>query len=305
MRRLKLEHLIWSDLRLLFPTQRNFVLAVSGGLDSMALLNIFANIASARVTVLHVHHGEMSNRVFRDEACELVNKEARRLNLNYIERRISERAESESEMRRLRKLEVDQVLTSVPNSILVTGHHAQDLLETRLIRLIRGTGVKGFVSFEAYNGHVWRPLLAFDKYEIKNYAQERQVKWVDDPTNSESKYLRNWLRNEWLQSLAANKRGSIKALSRSLENLAQELRSNQQNYDFSEGIDLTHYLRLSVPQQKNVLAAYLLHLLVNNYSQSHIDEIRKRLDNLQKESTFVVARCVWSINAGRIIATPK
>lgn len=79
-------------------------------------------------------------------------------------------------------------------SHLLTAHHAGDNTETVLINLLRGTGVNGLKGIRAKNGYVVRPLLSFTKEEIFVFAQENKIKFREDKSNSEEKYLRNYLR---------------------------------------------------------------------------------------------------------------
>ncbi len=86
-------------------------------------------------------------------------------------------------------------------SYVVTAHHADDALETFLINLSRGTGIKGLGGIPAKTGTIARPLLVFSRTVIMDYAKKHQVEWREDRTNAEKKYLRNKIRHDIVPSL--------------------------------------------------------------------------------------------------------
>ena len=86
---------------------------------------------------------------------------------------------------------------------LVTAHHADDNLETFLINLSRGTGINGLTGIPERNGATVRPLLAFSRECIKAYADEENIEWREDRTNTDTKYLRNAIRHKILPELKA------------------------------------------------------------------------------------------------------
>ncbi len=96
---------------------------------------------------------------------------------------------------------------SLPGEWLLTAHHADDQLETLLLRLLRGTGVRGLrgiIAFAPFGaGWLGRPLLDFTREELRAEAAARKLAWLEDPSNAEPRHDRNYLRLEVLPALRA------------------------------------------------------------------------------------------------------
>lgn len=174
---------------LLNKTEGTKVLWVSGGVDSMVLLDSVKRRKD--IEVVHFHHGDNSNKEFRDSAQGLVEKFCSDFNIVcQVVKNTSDKI-SETDMRNFRNSHIEEGKT------VVSAHHADDLLETRLISLIKG---KNLESLEV-NSMKLKPLEAFTKKEIYEYAQKNDVPFVEDPTNKESDNLRNYIRNEMIPNL--------------------------------------------------------------------------------------------------------
>lgn len=103
---------------------------------------------------------------------------------------------------------------------ILTAHHADDNLETFLINLSRGTGLEGLTGIPQQNGKIIRPLLAFSRSDIENYAKENNIKWREDSSNASDKYLRNKIRHDIvpvLKELNASFMDSFKETSNHLQ----------------------------------------------------------------------------------------
>lgn len=178
-------------------------------------------------------------------------------------------------------------------------HHAEDLLETRLIRLVRGVGQQGLRAMSILARHRFRPFLEVSREELKKYAEGRGLKWLEDPSNWDTRYFRNWIRNEWLPSLEKFRAGSAQSLMRSLNNLA--VRANSLKMPISEkGIDRNRLLALDKPDQMRVLARYMILKGIKSYRRGQIQEILKRLDTSRTEFRFTCAKQEWHVDAEHI-----
>ncbi len=98
--------------------------------------------------------------------------------------------------RKLRYDWFEELLDAQKRDYVLTAHHADDSLETFLINLSRGTGIDGLSGIPEVNGRIVRPLLPFSRDEILEYAQENQLGWREDTSNSDTRYLRNQIRKE-------------------------------------------------------------------------------------------------------------
>ena len=187
-----------------------YVLAISGGIDSMALLDLVANdyggfrrqhFASAKwpddFVVAHFDHGIRGNESHND--AEFVRTTVRQRYGLLVQVGCGELPADTSEevARRARYQFLNQVAERWGDegvaTMIVTAHHRDDLLETVAMNLIRGTGWRGLAPMSQRN--VIRPLLGWNKVDIARYALEHNLAWREDRTNYSTKYFRNRLRS--------------------------------------------------------------------------------------------------------------
>jgi len=164
---------------------------VSGGVDSMVLLD--ATKFRKDIEIIHFHHGSNENFEYRASCFNLVRTRCLEFDLPFKSFFYEGSGSSETSLRifRLSKIEA--------NDLIVTAHHADDIFETRFIRLVRGSPVE---SLDVLSSSIkLMPLQYFTKKEIKEYSELCGVKYLDDPTNYENDNLRNYIRNEMIPSL--------------------------------------------------------------------------------------------------------
>lgn len=311
------EHSVWKQLKKHGLENRDsFILAVSGGLDSMVLLSVLHKLKpKAQMIVAHFHHGESASadvQTYRDQAMQMVKAKAEAYGLEFFSGKSLEKLKSEDEFRQKRLQFFAKLKGDFPHSVFVTAHHKDDLLETWLLKMIRGSGPEGLTSFKFWNGQTLRPLLSFTKDELKVYAAVEGLTWLEDPSNQRNDYLRNWLRNEWLPTLAAKVPGSLGNLSDSLARLLNEIHNDDElidiNYEFNKHhtptkalFDRTLFLQLGRSDQFKCLARALKGIGQREFSQGQLEEVIKRLDKNQKDLIFSVAGVNWFINAQQVV----
>nr|BFD62929.1 hypothetical protein BdHM001_16100 [Bdellovibrio sp. HM001] len=303
-----LDHHVWKLIKLHGLKDKKILVAVSGGTDSVALLRTLTKVHKKELLgVCYFHHGEDSNQEYRKEAQVFCEKLCKKLAVDFYPLKASQLAKSEAEYRDLRYEALERLKKEQGFEIVAAGHHRDDLLETRLMRLIRGTGAQGFTAMHVLRDGLFRPFLELSKRELKKYLREEKLRSFEDPSNESLDPLRNWVREDWLKVLEKRSRGSTAALARSLETIAQEIENRpwgdllSQNEAYkSQGLQRAFYLTLSPFEQKRLLAQYLYSLGKKDFSQSHLEEIQKRLDKSQKVITFKVAGCQWEVNAEQI-----
>lgn len=304
-----LDHQIYSKYKAQPFQFRKVLLAFSGGVDSSVLLHILSKWSQFEIFLGHVHHGQESNADYRDRVRELTIEAAKKYSIELYETQLKGVDQSEESLREARHQHLQKWKTLVGADVIVTGHHLDDLLETRLLKLLRGAGKQGFVSFQEKSLEFWRPLLETSKAQILEYAEKEGISYLEDPTNKDSEPLRNWLRNEWLPALEAKLPKGVEVLGRSLNHLAEELQGRDDVLQIhnrtcgsasEQGLSLIFLATLNPKARQALLAGYLLNLKKRDFSLSQIEEILKRLDSSQKVHTFKVASLVWSVNAGRV-----
>ena len=185
---------------------RQCVVAYSGGIDSHVLLHLCQS-AGLNIRAVHVHHGLQDEAdqwsTHSQSVCEQLNIPFTCLHVdaNPKEGESPEDAARNARYQALNdNLEVDEVL--------LTAHHQEDQAETLLLQLMRGAGPAGLAAMpeEKVFGrarHV-RPLLNFSKQQILQYAEENKLQWVEDPSNADINYDRNYLRNKVMPVLNSN-----------------------------------------------------------------------------------------------------
>jgi len=180
------------------------IIGVSGGADSLALLNIFHEIKalfSLQLVAAHVHHGLRGKDA--DADAEFVEQICRDWQIPFYLKRADVRKlaadwgiSEEEAGRRVRYEFFDQLLRDLNGQKIALGHHRDDQAETILFNLIRGTGIKGLQGMKPVReGKIIRPLLQISKEEIEQYCYEKGLKFRVDATNEENVYVRNRIRN--------------------------------------------------------------------------------------------------------------
>lgn len=196
------------------PEHSRLWVAVSGGLDSVLLLHVVAHCHAARVPVgaIHVNHQLQSNASDSEALCRTL---CDRLGVPLVSRRVSVQISKasgdiggdvggiEEAARKARYSVFDQVLEA--GDLLLMAHHADDQAETVLFRLLRGSGVAGLAGMPRSRalgaGLLVRPWLDLERAELEHWANQVALDWVEDPSNTDQGYDRNYLRHSILPDL--------------------------------------------------------------------------------------------------------
>ncbi|HEX9594972.1 MAG TPA: tRNA lysidine(34) synthetase TilS [Candidatus Saccharimonadales bacterium] len=168
-----------------------YVVAVSGGVDSVVLLDLLSRQSALDMIVAHFDHGIRSDSAEdRKFAKELAKKY--KLPFEYAEGKLGPDA-SEEDARDARYEFLQSVKDKHEASAIITAHHEDDVIETAILNLMRGTHNRGLSSLKSTND-VLRPLLHASKAQITEYAEVNNLHWKEDPSNKDTKYLRNYVR---------------------------------------------------------------------------------------------------------------
>lgn len=263
------------------------VLAVSGGRDSVALLSIAHTLKSRlqwSLTTAHVNHGLRGKESDKDR--ELVERLCRGYGLSFNHVKMSPLKNPSEEVLRLQRYEyLEKIRVESQSDFIVTAHHNDDLIETRLMRLLQGVGSRGLISMERVNSQkIFRPLLNFTRMEIDEYILQKKLEYRDDQSNFETKWLRNWVRKNWMEPLNREKKTMKVALGRSLELLA-----NVQVSDESPD-----HLSVDVRASQTVFD-FMRQFVRTRLTQSHVNEFQKRLKSPRKRFSFRIAGVDWKV----------
>lgn len=182
----------------LLTKEDKVLLAVSGGVDSMVMLALFAQ-SGYDTGVAHCNFRLRAEESDEDEL--LVEKEAGRYGVPFYNVRFDTAGEMERTgesvqiaARRLRYAWFDELSRLHGYSAIAIAHHADDSIETFFINMFRGTGLRGLTGINIVNGRVVRPMLFATRKEIMDYAMLNSIAYREDSSNSSTKYLRNKIR---------------------------------------------------------------------------------------------------------------
>ena len=166
------------------------ILAVSGGVDSMALLAMYAH---ADIIVAHVDHGTRKSSA---EDANFVRQKCQKLGVKFYETKLGLGEGVSEELARQKRYEFLKTIQEKEGGTLCTAHHLDDVVESIAINLIRGTGWRGLTPF--YGDELVRPFIISKmwKRDVLKFAGEHGVCFRQDPTNYEAYYLRNRIREK-------------------------------------------------------------------------------------------------------------
>jgi tRNA(Ile)-lysidine synthase len=198
------------DAALATVTPAPLAVAFSGGADSTALLHALAQRPEARrrgLRALHVDHGLHEDSAGWAEHCR---RFCDAIDVPCKVLRVTVEQDSgtglEAAARAARHTALANQLRA--GEYLLFAHHRDDQVETVLLKLLRGAGPEGLGGMRAVrpfgDGQLWRPVLALSRAQLRDYVEIRQLDWLDDPSNSDTRLARNLLRQEILPRLASH-----------------------------------------------------------------------------------------------------
>ncbi len=177
-----------------------WVVAVSGGLDSVVLLHLLRSNAATGASLLVAHFDHGMRPSSGDDARWVVDL-ATSWGLSSRVGRAATPLASEAGAREARYAFLESVRREAGARLVVTGHHADDQAETILFRALRGTGQAGLAGMATRRGHLFRPLLSFWREELEAYGRAAAIEWREDASNRSLRYARNALRHRVLPDI--------------------------------------------------------------------------------------------------------
>jgi tRNA(Ile)-lysidine synthase len=182
-----------------------YVVAVSGGVDSIVLLDLLNQNPKLELMVAHYDHGIRKDS---NKDRVLVEKMAKKYgNELYYEAGKLGPDTAEALARSKRYEFLNSVKKKTKSLSVITAHHQDDLIETAIINLLRGTNRHGLSSM--YSKDIIRPLLPYPKQDLVTYATTHNLAWHEDSTNTDSKYLRNYIRQEIIPKFTVKERDNL------------------------------------------------------------------------------------------------
>ncbi len=227
------------QLNQLLKSTDKLLLAVSGGIDSIVLLDLLSRLKEEyklQIIVAHLNHNLRGKSSLAD--ADFVKKITLRKNLNFKSKTLRKniflnknglKSNLQEKARIARYQFFLQIAKKHQIRKILTAHQADDQVETFLMRLIRGAGVEGLKGIELIRPleedekvFLIRPLLPFSREEILQYAKEKKLKWKEDKTNQETDYLRNQIRHFLISKMKKMNPRVVQSISNTISTLQEE-----------------------------------------------------------------------------------
>ncbi|MEO6833247.1 MAG: tRNA lysidine(34) synthetase TilS [Chitinophagaceae bacterium] len=202
-----------------------FLLALSGGIDSMVLANLLLE-AKIPFAVAHCNFSLRGMDSDGDAAFVKVWCDERKITCHvrvFDTKKIAEEKKESTQLaaRNLRYAWFDELCSEHKYAGILTAHHADDVAETVLINLCRGTGIAGLHGIRAKYGKVLRPLLFACRKEIAAFAESQNIAWREDASNAKTDYLRNAFRHEILPRIESILPGAAQRIAETAQRVAE------------------------------------------------------------------------------------
>ena len=306
------------------PAGSSLLLGLSGGVDSVVLLHLLHQLAprhSWRLSALHVHHGISPQADAWAAFCaDLCARYGIPLQVEQVDIAPLRELGIEAAARKLRHAAFDRQRTD----FVALAHHLDDQVETLLLQLLRGAGVRGASAMPALKLRIGapallRPLLNVARSELLDYARRHNLQWVEDESNADDIYPRNFLRHRVLPLLEQRFPAYRETLARSARHFAEasELlddlaRLDAQNPPLLPGdghdatLEVSHLQSLSRPRAKNLLRWFLHQRGAVLPDHTRLEEMLRQLCQARSDAAVRITFGGWELRRyqGRVYAFP-
>jgi tRNA(Ile)-lysidine synthase len=296
-------------LRPVVPQERSILLGLSGGMDSVVLLHLLHTLAprfSWQLSALHIHHGISPNADVWAKFCEeLCARYGVPLIIEHVDiAPLRNEHGIEAAARKLRHAAFSRQACD----FVALAHHADDQAETLLLQLLRGAGIKGVAAMPllkpatTLTHATLRPLLNISRDSLLEYAQKHELIWIEDESNADDYYPRNFLRKHILPKLEEKFPAYRDTLLRSAKHFADasvlldELaRQDAHIWIKDDPLDVTLLHQLSLNRSKNLLR-YFLHASGAPIPQSsQLDDMLHQIMEARKDASVCVEFGHWQV----------
>lgn len=278
------------------------VLGISGGPDSMALLNIFLNLKEKlNLTLIcaHINHNVREESIIEQEYLDKYCKE-NNIIFEYIKIDEWGTGNFEYEARKVRYEFFDKLINKYNAKYLLTAHHGDDLVETVLMRLLRGSTIKGYAGIERVidNGKylIIRPFLTITKQDIVDYCKQNNLVYFIDKTNLENVHKRNRFRNNILPLLKQEEKNVhlkfydfSKQLLEYNDYINKVTKTELDKVFINNELNIELFNKIDLLIQKNIINNILYNIYLNDIdkiTKQHVDMVFN-LINSNKANTFI------------------
>lgn len=286
------------------PLPARYIIGYSGGLDSTCLLHALAELCAhqshTELLAVHIHHGLSTHA---DRWAEHCRQQCLALGVAYQQIMVDATAGSgespEAVARDARYRALGDIVGE--GDILLTAHHQDDQAETLLIQLIRGSGVDGISAMPSFapffRGHLLRPLLGVTREALHNYALEQCLHWIDDESNNNLRFSRNYLRHQVMPVLRQRWPAVSATLSRTAAHCAEaggllgELAMQDMGNcmgDQPRTLRVSALMGISAARQRNLIRYWVQHHGMSTPDSRHLTRIERDLLHCATDAKPVV-----------------
>jgi len=268
------------------------VIGVSSGADSMALFHYMIKNYKDKIICAHINHNvrDQSNeeQIFLENYCKENNIIFETMTIkNYTENNF------ENEARKKRYNFYEEILNKYNSKYLLLAHHADDLIETILMKIVRGSNINGYAGIKKIakmnNYYIVRPLLDYTKEEIQKYLKDNNIKYYEDITNNDTTYTRNRFRHNLLPLLKKENNDVHKKFIKYSNTLLEyheyieyEVDNNINKIYKNNLLDINKFNKLHPFLKKNILYRIINDIYnnkENTVKEKHIEDILDIIDN--------------------------
>ena len=281
-----------------FLKDKKLLVCVSGGVDSMVLLNLLHKM-NFKIGVAHCNF-KLRNKESDNDSL-FVKNICKTSSIPFFSKDFDINIPKHSVQMSARKLRYEwfyQLLEIYEYDFILTAHHLNDSIETFLINLIRSTGIDGLTGIKSVNNKVIRPLLYFNKSQIMDYAIDNKIQWREDSSNKKNDYLRNKIRNKLVPVLNDIDSDFINNFSNTIDRLKDSsliLRKHTENFKslhFKENNDEILILKSILKD----LSSTMIFNLFNDYGFKNPEQI---LNLCNAKSGKIISSKLFSILSNR------
>ncbi len=301
------------------PAQAPVAVALSGGRDSVVLLDAVVAVAGPRghpLCAVHVHHGISAHADAWAAFCAaLCSAQGVTLHTRHITVPREPQHSLESEARRRRYAALAEAATAAGARVVLLGHHRDDQAETLLLQLLRGAGPKGLAAMPAAradpSGIVWlRPLLDVTRAQVDAYANACGLRWIDDDSNSSDVFVRNALRQRVMPALASVNAAYSATLARAATHQADAVRLLEDLAQIDaaaaghgETLDLAAIAAMPMHRARNLLRWFVRRHGLPAPSTARTDAMLAQLRTARADATIRLAHAGMElgVHRGRIV----
>ena len=311
---------------------RPLVLALSGGVDSVALLHLLVQVSAERpidLRAVHVHHGLSPNAdAWSSHVMTLCSKFNVPLTICRVTLESKPRVSIEQQAREARYLAIAEQASA--GAVVLTAHHRGDQAETLLLRLMRGAGLTGLSGIRTLSSYPYalgrdkalrllRPLLSMSKEALTEYAQNQNLNWVEDESNQNDAFDRNFVRNRVLPLLSERWSSAQISIGQSAELLNEEAwllhtylqddltRLTIEGFLGHRCLDLIQLQRLNKTKQKALLRLFVCDRVGQYPSQNNLEQLIAQMLSAEPDRQPQVHLGQHTVrrHAGKLYIEPK